>query len=66
MSEHAHEQEYFQFFAETGCLTEENFDAILKDMKEEHAEMRAFFIRYREEYMERKDFFDSLSLDSFF
>lgn len=63
LEEHSHEQEYFRLFAETGCLTEENFDAILRDMKDEHAEMKSFFIRYREEEMAPVDFFASLSLD---
>lgn len=63
LEEHGQEQEFFTFFAELGGIREDNFDALLADMREEHAEMKAFLIRYREETMGRQDFFDSLSLD---
>lgn len=63
LKEYGHEQEYFEKFAEIGCVTEENFDAILTDMSGEYAEMKAFLIRYKAEKMENRDFFDGLSLD---
>lgn len=63
LEEHGHEQDWFQFFTELGGVTEENFEAMLSDMREEHAEMKAFLIRYKEETLGRQDFFDTLSLD---
>lgn len=63
LKEYGHEQEYFQLFADVGCVNEENFDAILTDMSGEYAEMKAFLIRYKAEKMEGADFFDALSLD---
>lgn len=63
LGEYGHEQEYFEKFADIGCVTEENFDAMLTDMTGEYAEMKAFLIRYKAEKMENKDFFDGLSLD---
>lgn len=63
LEEHGHEQNFFQFFADLGGIQDDNFDALLADMREEHAEMKAFLMRYREEKMVRHDFFDSLSLD---
>lgn len=61
LKEHGHEQEYFQLFAELGGVNEDNFDDLLKDMEGEHAEMKAFLIRYKAEKMSGGDFFDMLS-----
>lgn len=63
LTEYGHEQDFFQKFADIGGVTEENFDAILKDMPGEYAEMKAFLMRYKAEKMENRDFFDGLSLD---
>lgn len=63
IKQHGDEKAYFEIFTQTGCLTEENFDAILEDLGQYHAEMKAFFIRYRENFMKKQDFFDTLSLD---
>jgi len=60
---HGEEHDYFEIFTRTGCLTEENFDAVLEDLGQEHAEMKAYFMRYKEEHMKKEDFFDTLSLD---
>jgi len=60
---HGEEHAYFEIFTQTGCLTEENFDAVLEDLGQEYAEMKAYFMRYKEEHMKREDFFDTLSLD---
>lgn len=60
---HGEKRNYFEIFARTGCLTEENFDAVLEDSGQEYAEMKAYFMRYREENLKKEDFFDTLSLD---
>lgn len=61
--EHGYEEEYFQLFADIGGIKEENFDGMLIDMGENYAEMKAFFIGYKERQMGGKDFFDALTLD---
>lgn len=60
--EHGEDAAYFQLFTELGCVTEENFQAILSDMKEEHAEMKAFLMRYKEEKIGFRDFFEDVML----
>lgn len=62
LSEHGEEADYFQLFARIGCVTEENFQDILEDMKEDHAEMKAFFIRYKEENIGYRDIFEDFIL----
>lgn len=62
LKEYGHKKEYYGKFAEIGCVTEANFDAMLVDMPSEYAEMKAFLIRYKAERMESRDFFDGLSL----
>ncbi len=63
LEEHGDELSYFRLFAALGCVTAENFDDILQDMREEHPEMKAFLLRYKEENLIAGDFFDTLSLD---
>ncbi len=63
LEEHGHEENYFRLFTEIGALREDNFDGILKDMGEGYAEMKAYFIDYRQKNMGGMDFFDGLSLD---
>lgn len=63
VKQHGDEKPYFEIFTETGCLTEENFDAVIEDLGQYHAEMKAYFLRFHEEHMKKEDFFDSLSLD---
>ncbi len=63
IKQHGDEKAYFEIFTKTGCLTEENFDAIIEDLGQYHAEMKAYFIRYHEEHLKEQDFFDTLSLD---
>lgn len=61
--EHGQDREYYQVFADAGCISEDNFDGLLLDMGENNPEMKAWLLRYREENMETGDFFDQLSLD---
>ena len=63
LKEHGYEEEYFKLFADIGGINEENFDGLLIDMGENYAEMKAFFIGYKEKQMGGKDFFDIFSLD---
>lgn len=61
LEEHGNDRAYYSLFAELGCITEENFDGSLADIGEEHPEMKAFFLRYKEE-LGVKDFFAGLEL----
>lgn len=59
---HGEERPYYELLMDTGCVTADNLSAMLFDMQESHAEMKALLIRYKEKLTE-SDFFDSLSLD---
>lgn len=60
--EHGGEQDYYAAFTDAGCLTEENYDAILSQMGHSFPEMKGYLMRYRSQKMGETDFFDSLSL----
>ncbi len=61
--EHAAHGDYYSLFARLGCITDENFQGILADIGEDSPEMKAFFLKYREERRgEIGDFFESLEL----
>lgn len=62
LKEHGTDRAYYQLFAELGCLHRDNVEAILKDIGEEYPEMKAFFLRYKEEHLGYSDFFDDLEL----
>lgn len=63
LGEHGYEEEYFKLFADIGGMNGDNFDAMLMDMAGDYAEMKAFFISYKEKYMKAGNFFDALSLE---
>ena len=64
LKEFGQEREYYELFASLGCVNAVNLNDILKDIKGEHTEMKAYFIRFMDEEREEKksDFFDSLKL----
>lgn len=62
LEEHGDDRAYYGLFAELGCITEENFDKCFEDIGEEHPELKAFFLRYKEEKLGVRDFFAGLSL----
>lgn len=62
LREHGEDRAYYSLFSEIGCVTEENFDGILKDIGEAYPEMKAFFLRDREERFGSGDFFADLEL----
>lgn len=61
--EHGEDMEYISLFADMGCLTTDNFDALLLDLGAEHPQMKAFLMKYKEEHLGKSDFFEKLSLD---
>lgn len=62
LTEHGSHREYYQLFAALSCVTEENLKDILNDIGEDCPEMKAFFLRYREETLNTADFFAGLEL----
>ena len=54
--------EYYELLARLGGITEENIDAMLEDLSEQHAEAKAYLIRYKQENLTNGSFFDSFSL----
>ena len=62
LEEHGSDRAYYSLFAELGCISEENFDESFRDIGEEYPEMKAFFLRYKEERLGMKDFFEELEL----
>lgn len=62
LSEHGEDSEYYKLFTEIGCLTEENFDRILSEAGENYPEMKAWFLKYKEEKIGYTDFFADLML----
>lgn len=62
LSEHGDESAYYQMFADLGCITGDNFDAILADVGEDRPELRAWLMRYKEVYLGYADFFGGLDL----
>ncbi len=63
MEEHMDELEYYQVFADSGCITEDNFDSLLADAGACGAEIKAYLLRYREEHFAAKDAFAAFELD---
>ncbi len=62
LEEHGNDRAYYSLFAELGCITEENFDESFADIGEGYPEMKAFFLRYKEEKLGARDFFEGLEL----
>jgi len=62
IDEHPQELPYYRIFAEAGCVTEDNFDALLADMQDVNAELKAFMLRYKDEHFAKKDAFAAFEL----
>ncbi|MCR5655160.1 MAG: leucine-rich repeat domain-containing protein [Lachnospiraceae bacterium] len=60
--EHDEDKEYIRLFFDLGCITEENFDRALEITGEDHPQLKAYLLRYREESLGRQDFFAGLKL----
>ena len=62
VEEHKNELEYYQIFAASGCITENNFDSLMEDMKDCSAEIKAYMLRYKEEHFATEDAFTAFDL----
>ena len=54
--------EYVHLFLQLGCVTRENIEAMIGQMREDQPQLRAAFLRYRQERLEAGGFFAGLSL----
>ena len=54
--------EYVHLFLQLGCVTRENIEAMIGQMREDQPQLRAAFLRYRQEQLETGGFFAGLSL----
>ena len=63
LKEHGSDRACYSLFAKIGCITEENFQDLIAEIGEDKPEMRAYFMRYKEENIGYTDFFDALALD---
>lgn len=62
LGEYGDKREYYRLFADLSCIDGDNFDGILQDMGEDYPEMKAFFLKFREEQHGAGDFFQGLEL----
>ncbi|MDE7268553.1 MAG: leucine-rich repeat domain-containing protein [Lachnospiraceae bacterium] len=61
--EHTNDLAYYKLFANAGCITEENFDALLADLTDSGAEIKAYLLKYKDEHFEKKDAFSGFELE---
>lgn len=54
--------EYVKLFLELGCVTRDNIEAMIYQTREDQPQLRASFLRYRQERLDQVDFFAGLSL----
>lgn len=54
--------DYVQLFLELGCVTRDNIEAMVGEMRQDQPQLRAAFLRYRQERLGYGDFFADLSL----
>lgn len=62
LQECAHDRVFWELFWQLGCVHRDNIESMLTDMGEEHAEMKAYFLRYKAEKLGYEDFFGGLEL----
>ena len=62
MTEFADRPEYYELLARLGGITRENTDAMIAELSEQHAETKAWLIRYKQEHFAEDDVFDQFVL----
>lgn len=63
LEEHGDDRRYYQFLLDNGCITEENFNAVLSDMGERHTEMKAFLMNEQSMRSNKEDAFAALEFE---
>ncbi len=62
LEEHGDEKPYYELLTELGGVTGENFPAMMEDMGERHAEMKAYLMRYHDGQRKTEDAFAQFAL----
>lgn len=59
---HGDDLAYYQLLAEIGGITGDNIDDMVQDLDAQHAEAKAYLLRYKQEHFAAGDVFDMFSL----
>ena len=62
LEEHGDEKPYYELLTELGGVDRENFQAMMEDMGERHAEMKAYLMRYHDRLRKKEDAFAQFEL----
>lgn len=62
LREHGDELSYYELLMDIGAINEKNVDAMMLDLKDQHAEAKAFLIRYKQECTAGADVFAMFEL----
>lgn len=62
LEEHGDEKPYYELLTDLGGVTGENFQAMMEDMGERHAEMKAYLMRYHDGQRKTEDAFAQFEL----
>ena len=62
LNEHGDDREYYDFLMEIDCVNKSNLPDMLIDMKDSHAEMKAYLLKQGEASKSENSFFDDLEL----
>lgn len=62
LEEHGDEKQYYELLTELGGVSRENFQAMMEDMGERHAEMKAYLMRYHDGLRKKEDAFAQFAL----
>ena len=62
LEEHGDERQFYELLTQLGGVTEENFQGMMEDMGERHAEMKAYLMRYHDGQRRTEDAFAEFAL----
>lgn len=62
LEEHGDERRYYELLTELGGVNGENFQGMMEDMGERHAEMKAYLMRYHDGLRKKEDAFAQFEL----
>lgn len=62
LEEHGDERQFYELLTQMGGVTEENFQGMMEDMGERHAEMKAYLMRYHDSRRRTEDAFAAFVL----
>ena len=60
--ERAEDMAYLQLFTELGCVDGNNIDDCISDLSGRQPQMRAYLLKWQQEFLPERDFFSALSL----